>query len=40
LRWDLVIDPNTSAEKATIMTYSYTMKHDKTQTVTPVAVNQ
>jgi len=40
LRWDLVIDPNTTAEKATIVTYSYTMKHDKTQNIVPVAVNQ
>jgi predicted transport protein len=40
LRWDLVIDPNTVADKATIMTYSYTMKHDKTQVVVPVSVNQ
>jgi hypothetical protein len=39
LRWDLVIDPNTSADKATIVTYSYTMKHDKTQNIVPVNTN-
>jgi hypothetical protein len=40
LRWDLVIDPNTSADKAKIVTYSYTMKHDKTQVVVPTGANQ
>lgn len=40
LRWDLELKPNTAADKATIVTYSYTMKHDKTQNIVPVAVNQ
>jgi hypothetical protein len=40
LRWDLQLEPNTSADKATIVKYSYTMKHDKTQVITPVGMNQ
>jgi hypothetical protein len=40
LRWDLQLEPNTTTDKATIVTYSYTMKHDKTQTVVPAGPNQ
>lgn len=39
LRWDLQLEPNTTTDKATIVTYSYTMKHDKTQTVAPAGLN-
>jgi hypothetical protein len=39
LRWDLQLEPNTTTDKATIVTYSYTMKHDKTQTVMPAGLN-
>jgi hypothetical protein len=40
LRWDLQLEPNTTADKATIVTYSYAMKHDKTQAIVPVVANQ
>jgi len=29
LRWDLQLKPNTSEDKATVVTYSYTLKYDK-----------
>lgn len=39
LRWDLQLEANTTTDKATIVTYSYTMKHDKTQMVVPAGLN-
>ncbi len=35
LRWDLQLAPNTGAGSATIMTYVYTMKYDKSLSVVP-----
>jgi len=35
LRWDLQLEPNTSGTKATILTYVYTMKYDKSMSVVP-----
>jgi uncharacterized protein (TIGR02231 family) len=37
LRWDLVLAPNTVGDKARIITYSYTMKYDKTMQIQPTA---
>ena len=35
LRWDLELVPNTSGKTATILTYVYTMKYDKSLSVVP-----
>ncbi len=36
LRWDIDLQPNTIGEKATVVTYSYTIKYDKDRHVRPV----
>lgn len=36
LRWDLNLEPNTTGPKATIVTYSYTMKYDSDLQIQPV----
>jgi hypothetical protein len=36
LRWDLNLEPNTTGPKATIVTYSYTMKYDNELQIQPV----
>jgi hypothetical protein len=36
LRWDLNLEPNTTGPKATIVTYSYTMKYDNELQIRPV----
>lgn len=35
LRWDLALEANTNGPKATIITYVYTMKYDKSMSVMP-----
>jgi len=36
LRWDMDLAPNTVADKARVITYSYTMKYDKGMQIQPV----
>jgi uncharacterized protein (TIGR02231 family) len=36
LRWDLELPPNTSEERATVVTYSYTMRYDGDMQIRPV----
>jgi uncharacterized protein (TIGR02231 family) len=36
LRWDLELPPNTSEERATVVTYSYTMRYDSGMQIQPV----
>ena len=36
LRWDLQLAPNMVANKARIVTYSYTMKYDKELQIQPI----
>ena len=36
LRWDIELPPNTNKERATVVTYSYTMKYDGNMQIQPV----
>lgn len=40
LRWDLELNPNTSGAKATVVTYTYTMKYDADMSIRPTAKAQ
>jgi hypothetical protein len=40
LRWDLNLAAATAEEKATIVTYSYTMKYDNDMQIQPVPVQR
>lgn len=36
LRWDMELEPKTTDEKATIVTYTYTMEYDKNMEIQPI----